>query len=697
MKKKVLITSALPYVNNIPHLGNLIGSTLSADVYARHKRLQGHDVLYVCGADEHGTTTEIKAREEGLSPQALCDKYGKIHKTLYDWFHISFDVWGRTHTSTHEAIVQEIYEALHKEGYVIQKEVAQLYDEKAQQYLADRFVEGECPHCGAQGARGDQCDACQQLITATDLKNPVSKLTGTKPIIKNTTHLFLDLPALTPLVQEWLSPRTHTWSVNAAAITKQWMQELKPRAITRDLEWGVPVPGMPGKVFYVWFDAPIGYISITAHARDDWKEWWNNTEVELIQFMGKDNVVFHSVLFPATLLGTGQHWNTADTIAATEFLNLERGKFSKSRKTGVFAEDCLRYEKDIPADVWRYYLLSVRPETADTTFSFKDLQARTNNELIANLANLVHRTAHFAHTKLAKEKGELTPAQEAFIRETREQYKAIHEQLDKQHLRGALQEIFKVAKNANAHFQHQEPWKTLAEQPEQAAADIRALLTIVRDLSILISPYMPQAATKIQTLLGEQELSYADLQGVWDNSFTTINQPETLFKKMEDDLREQLEKEFLPQTHALDLRVAEITSAKEHPNADKLLVLQLTIGDEKRQLVAGLKGHYTPEELEGKKIIIVYNLAPAKLRGEISQGMLLASEDKQGTVGLLVPDAPSGTRLTIGEQTGQEDPIAFEEFLKYTIVSTEKDVTVNGEALAGAAITVDKNAHGKVR
>ncbi len=697
MKKKVLVTSALPYVNNIPHLGNLIGSTLSADVFARHKRLQGCDVLYVCGADEHGTTTEIKAREEGITPQELCDKYGALHKNVYDWFGISLDVWGRTHTDTHARIVQEIFSELDSNGYILEQEVEQLYDEKAQQFLADRFVEGDCPHCGASGARGDQCDACQQLIIATQLVQPISKLTDTTPVIKKTTHLFLDLPALTPVVEQWLSPRVHTWSASAEAITKQWMQELKPRAITRDLSWGVDVPGMPGKVFYVWFDAPIGYISITAHAREDWKEWWHNPEVELVQFMGKDNVVFHSVIFPATLLGTGTHWNTVDTIAATDFLNLERGKFSKSRKTGVFAEDCIRYEKQLPADVWRYYLLSVRPESADSTFSFADFQAKTNNELIANLANLVHRTTHFAHTKLATQKGALTPTQEAFIAQTRRAYAHIHELLDAHHLREALKETMKVAKHANAHFQHQEPWKTVATDPERAAADIRALLTIVQDLSLLVQPFIPHTAQRIQELLGVDGLTYENLAGAYDKPFSELATPQPLFTKLDDDLRAQLEEEFLPKTHPLDLRVARITNAKNHPNADKLLVLTLEVGKESRQLVAGLKEHYTTEELVGKHIIIVYNLQPVKLRGELSQGMLLASEDESGTVGLLLADAPSGTQLCVGETQAQTEAVTFDEFLTHTITSSAEGVYIDETPLHGATITVDKHAFGRVR
>lgn len=692
--KKILVTSALPYVNNVPHLGNLVGSTLSADVYARHKRLQGCEVLYICGADEHGTTTEMRARQEGVTPQELCDRYGTLQKELYDWFHISFDIWGRTHTDTHNTIVQEIFTALQERGYIKKQTVEHLFDEQEQQFLADRFVEGDCPYCGAPGARGDQCDACQKLITATQLKNPVSKLSETTPVRKKTTHLFLDLPALTPLITEWANTTQHRFSDQAQAITQEWLKELKPRAITRDLEWGVPVPGMEGKVFYVWFDAPIGYISITAHVRDDWEDWWKNPDVELVQFMGKDNVVFHTILFPATQLGTEEHWNTADAISATDYLNLEQGKFSKSRQTGVFLDNCK--ELEVPADVWRYYLMAVRPETADSTFSFDDFQARINHELIDNFANLVHRTTHFAHTKLKAENGELTKAHHAFLREIRERYETIHELLDKQRLRAALQEIMKVAKNANAHFQHQEPWKTIQENPARAAADIRALLTVLQDLSVLLAPYLPETTARVLKLLDVEDADYTVLSQTYDKPFSAIKQPEPLFDKLEDDYIQELKTRFLPQTHPLDLRVAEITDATDHPNADKLLLLKLRVGSEERQLVAGLKGHYTPEELVGKRIIIVYNLAPAKLRGEISQGMLLASE-KEGEVGILHTTATSGTKLTIGTAAGQEDTITFDEFQTHAITATSQGVYVDGTPLKGAPIVVDKEAFGSVR
>ncbi|MFT4250261.1 MAG: methionine--tRNA ligase [Candidatus Woesearchaeota archaeon] len=695
--KRILVTSALPYINNVPHLGNLIGAVLSADVYARHKRLQGNEVLYVCGADEHGSATEKKAAEEKITPQELCDKYEAIHKELYDYFNISFDVWGRTHTQEQEEIVHELFNKLDANGYIFEKEVEQLYDEKAQMFLADRFVEGTCPYCQAAGARGDQCDACQQLINAAELINPISKITGTTPVLKKTKHLFLDLPKLAPLVHEWIGENP-SWSENAKKFTQEFLKEIKPRAITRDLSWGVPVPknGYENKVFYVWFDAPIGYISITKAGREDWKEWWSK-ETTLAQFMGKDNTLFHSVIFPAILLGADAQYTTVQELSVTEYLNLKDSKFSKSKQTGIFANDVEEIEKthNIPVDAWRYSMLANRPETSDTNFSFTELQNRLNNELVDNLGNLVHRTTHFAHNKTQKTPLANTPSKpiQELIRTREELSKQALTSMDERRFREALHTTMKLAKEANAAFQHAQPWKSIQEEPSKAARDIHELLLTIRDLSILLHPFIPETSKQIQEQLGLTNLSYKHLG---EQQELDVQEPSILFTKLLDETVHELTMKYTPPTHPLNLQAATILDVRNHPNADKLYLINIDLGSEQRQLVAGLKEHYEPEELQGKTAVVITNLQKATIRGETSQGMLLASEDKQGRVGLLLVNAQPGETLHIENSTSNDKELAFNEFTKLTITSNKEGVTIDGNNIL-AEITVDKQAYGNVR
>ncbi|KAJ1941196.1 methionine--tRNA ligase mes1, partial [Linderina pennispora] len=394
-QKNVLITSALPYVNNVPHLGNVIGSTLSADVFARYSRVRGNNTLYICGTDEYGTATETKALEEGVSCQELCDKYHALHAEVYKWFDLSFNHFGRTSTPKQTEIVQDIFLKAHNNGYIIENEMTQLYCEKCERFLADRYVEGVCPYCSYEDARGDQCDKCGKLINAVDLIEPRCKLDSNRPVVRDSKHLFLDLEKLQPQCEEFVrkSSEAGQWSQNGVTITNTWLKEgLKPRCITRDLKWGVPVPleGFDSKVFYVWFDACVGYPSITANYTDDWEKWWKNPDnVKLYQFMGKDNVPFHTVVFPSSEIASGDNWTFLHHISTCEYLNYETGKFSKSRGVGVFGNNA--QETGVPADVWRYFLLANRPETADTIFTWTDFVARNNNELLANIGNFVNR------------------------------------------------------------------------------------------------------------------------------------------------------------------------------------------------------------------------------------------------------------------------------------------------------------------
>ncbi len=643
-KKKILITSALPYVNNVPHLGNLIGCVLSADVYARYQRSAGRKVLYVCGTDEHGTTTEAKAREEGITPKEICDKYYGIHKDIYDWFNISFDHFGRTSAENHVVRTQEIFTKLQENGFVLEKEEEQLYSEESKVFLSDRYIEGTCPYCGYEKARGDQCDSCGKLLQPHELINPVSTIDGAKPVMKKTTHQYLALDKLQEELEVWAKNQKEHWTQNSWNITKSWFDEgLQARAITRDLQWGVPVPGKEGKVFYVWFDAPIGYISITEQAGLEWKEWWQDRDTRLYQFMGKDNVPFHSILFPASLIGTREEWTLPYHINTTEFLNFENAKFSKSNGTGVFGDGAK--ESGIPADVWRYYLLINRPETADTVFLWDDFQDRLNNELVANLGNLVNRTVSFIARQcdgfVAKQ--ELCEENHNFWSRVQQKEQKITDALEKVCLKEALREIMSLAKMGNQFFQEQEPWKIIKTNRSEAEESLFILANLIKDLAILIEPYLPDTAQSIFRQLGIGQLSWQQL-GEFDIQ-GPIGEPELLFKKL--DSVEELRERFGSKVERLDLRVAKIERVEKHPDADKLYIEHLDLGElGKRTIVSGLVEYYTPEELEGKKIVVFANLRPAKLRGVKSEGMLLAAEH-DGVVEVLESTGNPGEQVTL--------------------------------------------------
>ena len=534
--KKRLITSALPYVNNIPHLGNLI-QVLSADGFARFCRSKGYETLYICGTDEYGTASETKAAQEGLTPQELCDKYFVIHRDIYKWFEIDFDYFGRTSTQLQTEIVQAIFKKVDENGYIKEAEIEQLYCEHDQRFLADRYVIGECPKCGSLGARGDQCDECGSLLDPTELINPKCGICGNTPILKRTKHLYIDLPKALPLLQEWMDKASVEgfWAKNAVQTTKSWIRDgLKERAITRDLKWGIPVPkeGYEDKVFYVWFDAPIGYISITANHTDDWREWWQNQEeVELFQFIGKDNIPFHTVIFPATLLATQEPWTMLHHMSSSEYLNYEGGKFSKSRGMGIFGNDV--QDTGIPADMWRFYLFYNRPEKADVLFTWKDFQEKINGELIGNISNLVHRTLSFIDRFYdgVVPQGEID---EVLKGEIAQRIGVIEAHFERSELREALRQICYLSSVGNKAFQDGEPWKNRTENPEQSASLLRTLIYLLRDLGVLLQPFIPSASAQL--------LSYLNSEGsTWESmgeytSIEKINKPDYLFMRLEDDL-----------------------------------------------------------------------------------------------------------------------------------------------------------------
>lgn len=523
-KRNVLITAALPYVNNVPHLGNIIGAVLSADVFARYCRLRDYQTLFICGTDEYGTATETKALEEGISCAELCAKYFKLHAAIYDWFGIATDIFGRSSSEKQKEITHEIFKSLNGNGYFFEQSVDQTFcDGPCQRFLADRYVEGTCPLCGFDDARGDQCDGCGKLINPTELKNPKCKICRNPPIIKSSNHLFLDLTKLQPSLEGWLEKQTIKghWSTNSASISRAWLTEgLKPRCMTRDLRWGtsVPLPGFEDKVFYVWFDACFGYISITANYTEEWRKWWQAGEgsesdvskpkVELFQFMGKDNVPFHTVIFPSSLLGTVEAgescpWTLLHHINTTEYLNYESGKFSKSRGIGVFGNDAR--DSGIPVSVWRYYLLSVRPETTDSVFSWEDFGARNNSELLANLGNFVNRVTKFAVSKLGGQVPkieELNAVDKSLLDKVNAELKNYLELMEGVHLRGALKTAMAISSLGNHYLTEAGlDGKLLASDPSRCGTIIAIALNLSYLLSALLDPFIPATAADIRRIL----------------------------------------------------------------------------------------------------------------------------------------------------------------------------------------------------
>lgn len=518
MKRK-LITSALPYVNNIPHLGNLI-QVLSADVFARFCRLRGYTSLYVCGTDEYGTATETKALEEGKTPRELCDYYHAIHRDIYHWFNIAFDYFGRTSTPQQTEIVQGLFKDIDKSGFIKEHAIEQLYCAHCNRFLADRYVRGICPHCGYEDARGDQCENCGKLLEPTELKAPRCSTCGATPEPRSTKHLYIDLPGIVPQYEPWMQKASveGQWSNNAVQMTKGWLRDgLQERAITRDLKWGIPVPkaGFEDKVFYVWFDAPIGYISITKCFTDltgvDWKNWWlEQNDIELFQFIGKDNIPFHTVIFPCSLIASGKDWVKLHHISSSEYLNYESGKFSKSKGIGVFGSDAK--DSGIPADMWRFYIFYNRPEKNDALFTWKDFQERVNSELVGNLCNLINRTLTFVsryYDGVIPQRDGMTSARED-VRAVTEGLRAaakysiekITALLEEAELRDAFHELFALSSVANKAFQDGEPWKNREADPEKAEALLFELCYLIKDLLILMHPYMPEYADAVASFLG---------------------------------------------------------------------------------------------------------------------------------------------------------------------------------------------------
>ena len=655
---RYLVTSALPYVNNVPHLGNLAGSILPADVYARFRRLNGDEVIYICGTDEHGTPITVSALKEGLKPQELCDKYHQIQKDAFNGFNIRFDNFSRTSRKPHYQLTTHFFEKLLANGLIVEKIVKQPYDSKAKMFLPDRYVEGTCPHCGYSPARGDQCDGCGKVLDPEELKNPYSIITKEKPIFKETKHWFLKLPDFENKLKEWLESRDH-WSPNVKNFALGWIKGgLKERAITRDLDWGVPVPleNAEGKVIYVWFDAPIGYISSTKEffkgSEEQTDLWWKSPDTKLVHFLGKDNVPFHAIIWPSLLLGVNEDYILPNYIAGYEYLNFEGKKFSKSLNHGIWVDEALKL---YPADYWRYALIALLPQTKDSDFSWEEFSRRVNDELNDIIGNFVHRSLTFLNAKFNGQVPEpkLGPAEEELLGDIRATFRDTRELFSNYDLKGALNAVLRLAKKGNQYFNEQAPWQS--DNPTALYTSIQ----IDAALAILLSPFLPESAQKLWGLLA-QEGRVEELKKwgpITIPEGTRLPSPKQLFSKLDpkeaaarlNKLRGKKESNNLvsfEEFKKVQLKVGQIKSVHNIEGADKLLKLSVDIGEEKpRQLVAGIAKFYKPADLLDRKIVVVANLAPAKLRGVESQGMLLASFTKdQSKVILLDP----GQNMPVG-------------------------------------------------
>lgn len=674
--KRTLITSALPYANGPVHIGHLAGVYVPADIYARYLRLKGEEVFFVGGSDEHGVPITIKAKKEGVTPQDIVDRYHAIIKDSFAELGISFDVYGRTTSETHRKTASDFFRSLYEKGEFIEKTSMQLYDEKAGQFLADRYVTGTCPHCGNDRAYGDQCEKCGTSLNATDLINPKSALTGNTPVLKETFHWFLPLDKWEPKLREWILEQHKEWKPNVYGQCKSWLDlGLQPRAVSRDLDWGIPVPveGADGKVLYVWFDAPIGYISNTIEALgDDWERWWKDPETRMIHFIGKDNIVFHCIVFPSMLMADGSY-NLPDNVPANEFLNLENDKISTSRNWAVWLHEYLR---EIPGkqDTLRYVLTANAPETKDNNFTWKDFQARNNSELVAILGNFINRALVLLHKYYGgkvPERGEMTSLDTEMIADTEKAVSAISANLDEFKFRKALEEAMQVARIGNKYLADAEPWKLWKTDPDRVATILNLSVQLCAQLCVVFEPFTPFMSEKLKGWLGMSEIDWS-MAGKFDLIATgsEIATPELLFEKIEDDVIDaQMEKlkkareaslleswqpdaikaevDF-PTFEKLDIRVGKVLECAKVPKADKLLQFRIDDGMGGRTIVSGIAKYYQPEDLVGKEVCFIANFAPRKLKGVESQGMIMSAVDADGRLVVIGPQGEVRPGSSVG-------------------------------------------------
>jgi methionyl-tRNA synthetase len=662
--KRTLITSALPYANGPVHIGHLAGVYVPADIYARYSRLKGKEVLFIGGSDEHGIPITIKARNEGVTPQDIVDRYHALIKDSFERFGISFDVYSRTTSDIHKKTASDFFKTLYEKGEFIEQTSEQYFDEEAQQFLADRYITGECPHCHNEKAYGDQCEQCGTSLSATDLINPKSTLSGSAPVMKATKHWYLPLDQHESWLRQWILEDHKEWKSNVYGQCKSWLDlGLQPRAVSRDLDWGVPVPveGGEGKVLYVWFDAPIGYISNTKELLpNDWEKWWKDEETKLVHFIGKDNIVFHCIVFPAMLKAEGS-FILPENVPANEFLNLEGDKISTSRNWAVWLHE---YLDEFPGkeDVLRYTLTANAPETKDNDFTWRDFQARNNNELVAVLGNFINRALvltqkYFNNSVPAV--GELTDYDRETIAEVQKVKEAVEQNLENYHFREAQKEAMNLARIGNKYLADTEPWKTAKTDMNRTATILNLSLQMVANLAIVCELFLPFSAKKIYSFINTDKFDWEQL-----GNFNLLpeghelGKAELLFEKIEDEVIEKQVQKLLDTKKAneekeykakpikenivfddftkLDIRVGTVLECEKVPKADKLLRFLLDDGIGKRTILSGIAAYYpNPEELVGKQVCFIANLEPRKLRGIMSEGMILSAENADGTLSLI--------------------------------------------------------------
>ncbi|MEM6297255.1 MAG: methionine--tRNA ligase [Bacteroidota bacterium] len=673
------VTAALPYANGPLHIGHLAGAYLPADIYVRYLRLRERDVVFVCGSDEHGAAITMRAKQENSTPQEIVDRYHGINKEAFASFGIDFDIYHRTSEAVHHQTSQEFFKTLHEAGKFVQKTSKQYFDPEAEQFLADRYIMGTCPKCGHDSAYGDQCENCGTSLSPSELINPRSTISGATPITKTTTHWYLPMDEYEGWLKDWIiTEKKDTWKTNVYGQCRSWIEQgLQPRAMTRDLDWGVPVPldEAKGKVLYVWLDAPIGYISATkAWAEEQGKSWetyWKDEDTKLVHFIGKDNIVFHCIIFPIILKAHGDYV-LPDNVPANEFLNLEGAKLSTSRNWAVWLHEFIQ---DFPGqnDVLRYVLTSIAPETKDSEFTWKDFQDRNNNELVANLGNFVNRTLQLSHKYLSGvvptvKTEDFTEVDQSVFEETKKIASEIEELLENYRFRDAQNRMMDVSRLGNKYFTDTEPWKLQKTEPERVKVILYTTLQLTASLATLMKPFLPDASEKLERLLNVESKNL-----VWENVGTEnflsggqeINKPELLFQKIDDSvIQAQVEKleatklsnkapDPIKETVSfndftkLDIRVATILEAKKVKKAKKLLEIRLDTGVDERTVVSGIAEYYKPEDIIGRQVCLLANLAPRKIRGVESEGMILMAEDKDGTLRFVEPSSKVSEGVTV--------------------------------------------------
>lgn len=663
--KRTLVTTALPYANGPVHIGHLAGVYVPADIYTRYLRLKGEDVIMIGGSDEHGVPITIKAKAEGVTPQDIVDRYHNIIKKSFEEFGISFDIYSRTTSKIHSEMASDFFRKLYDKGEFIEKTSMQYYDEEANQFLADRYITGTCPHCGNEHAYGDQCEACGTSLNATDLINPKSAITGNQPVLRETKHWYLPLDKWEPFLRQWILEEHKEWKPNVYGQCKSWLDMgLQPRAVSRDLDWGVPVPveGAEGKVLYVWFDAPIGYISNTKELLPDkWELYWKDKDTKMVHFIGKDNIVFHCIVFPAMLKAEGSYI-LPDNVPANEFLNLEGDKISTSRNWAVWLHE---YLVEFPGkqDVLRYVLTANAPETKDNDFTWKDFQTRNNSELVAIYGNFINRTLVLTQKYFANrvpERGELTDYDKEVLAEIPQIVERVEKSLETFHFRDALKEAMNLARLGNKYLADTEPWKVIKTDEGRVKTILNICLQISANLSTLMEPFMPFSSQKLREFMNIDVIDWAKMGDGVIPAGHELGEAGLLFEKIEDaTIQAQIDK-LLATKKAnemasvkaapakeniqyedfmkIDIRVGKIIAAEKVAKTKKLMKLTVDTGIDERTIVSGIAEHYTPEEVIGRQVSVLVNLEPKPLKGIVSQGMILMAENADGTLSFVSPD-----------------------------------------------------------